>query len=157
LVANGGAGTVTEINAGSGQVTGTIKVGDHPDGINSAAGAIWVANPDNNAVTRINAASGTPVGTPIRVGMDPRRVVANQVRVWVANAGDGTVTRIDAATGRILGTIRVGGHPDVMTIVGNTVWVASWSQPNVAPKGVPGTVTRIEESSGKVLAASARH
>ncbi len=154
-VANAGSGTVTRIDADTGQVTGTITVGGHPNGINLAAGDIWVANADNDTVVRINASSGSPAGSPVHVGRDPRRIGAAQGTLWVSNAGDGTVTRIDANTGHVIGTTRVGGLPDVITISGGIVWVASWSRSSVQYRGAPGSVTRIDESTGKILPASA--
>lgn len=155
-VANAGEGTVTRIDAGTGRVIGTVQVGDHPSAMTLAAGDIWVASADNNTVSRFSATHGTPAGGPIHVGRDPRRITAGKNTMWVANAGDGTLTRIAMRSGQVRGTVRVGGHPDAMTVSDGIVWVASWSQPNPRYGGVPGTVTRIDENSGKILGASPR-
>ncbi len=154
-VANSGDGTVTWLSASTGQVLNTFHVGDHPSAINYAAGDIWVASSDNNTVLRLSSTSGAAVGGPIHVGRGPRRIAAGQNDLWVANSKDGTVTKIDANTGQVLKTVRVGGYPDSITVEGGVVWVDSWAQPGVTYKGAPGSVTRIEESTGKILPASA--
>lgn len=149
-------GTVTQINALTGAVVGApIRVGGHPNGINVAAGDVWVVNPDNKTVIRFDAASRALVGRPIPVGAGPRRIAVGQNSIWVANAGDGTVTRINFRTGQVLSTIKVGGHPDAISVAGGVAWVDSWSQPSVRFRGAPGSVTRIGESTGKILPASA--
>jgi DNA-binding beta-propeller fold protein YncE len=155
-VANAGDGTVTRIDAGNGQVMATRDVGDHPSAMTFAGRDIWVASADNNTVSRFSATHGTRVGGAIHVGHDPRRITAGKNTMWVANAGDGTLTRIAMRSGQVLGTVRVGGHPDAMTISDGIVWVASWSEPGPRFGGAPGRVTRIDENSGKILGTSTR-
>jgi serine/threonine-protein kinase len=153
-VANAGDGTVTRIIANPPLAEPPIRVGDHPHGITFVpvpGGEIWVANPDNNTVTRFSAASGKMLGS-IQVGSDPRRIAVGQDSVFVANAGDGTVTQINFQ-GQVLHTIHVGGHPDAITAVAGVAWVDSWNQPTVRYHGAPGSVTRIEELTGNILAA----
>lgn len=152
-VANAKSGTVTRIDAGTGQVLHTFAVGGHPDAIAFATGDIWVAKAGENTVSRIDPSSGAPVGRPIRVGVDPGRIVASQTGIWVANSGSGTVTWLDSTTGQVLGTIKVGAHPDGLTLAGGIVWVAASSQPSARGGATAGAVTRIEARTGKILPA----
>jgi YVTN family beta-propeller protein len=153
-VASAGDGTVTQIPF-SGQGARRIPVGDHPHGVTFVPGGeIWVANPDNNAITRFNAASGQKLGST-QVGSAPRRVAVGEKSVFVANAGDGTVTQINMRTGQRIRTIRIGGHPDAIAVAGGVAWVDSWSQPSAQFKGTPGSVTRVSEQTGKILPAPA--
>ena len=67
---------------------------------------MWVTSFDDGTVTRLDAATGTRRGAPIRVGSHPRGVAAGGGAAWVANSGDGTVTRL--GDGR---TVPVGKDP----------------------------------------------
>jgi serine/threonine-protein kinase len=151
-VASAGDGTVTQIPF-SGQGARRIPVGDHPRGVTFVPGGeIWVANPDNNTITRFNATSGQKLGsTP--VGSAPRRVAPGEASVFIANADDGTVTQMNMRTGQRIRTIKIGGHPDAIAVAGGVAWVDSWSQPSVRYRGAPGSVTRISEQTGKILPA----
>jgi YVTN family beta-propeller protein len=150
-VDNRSAGTVTRIDATTGQVLGTTTIGGNPTAINVLSGTLWVADETQNTVTRRDLVSVRAVGSPIHVGAGPRRVAVDNGSMWFANARDGTVTRIDGSTGRVLATIRVGGYPDAIAAQNGVVWVALWSRPNVEHHGPPGGVARIAESTGKLL------
>ena len=52
-VANYGSDTVSEINASSGTVEGTIPVGEGPDGVSSDGTHVWVANEGADTVSEI--------------------------------------------------------------------------------------------------------
>ena len=81
-------------------VGGPIIVGAFPDAIAVGLGSVWVANADDNTVTRLAAGSGKAIGGPIPVGAFPDAIAVGQGFVWVANAEDNTVTRLAAATGQ---------------------------------------------------------
>ncbi len=150
-VANQNDGTVTKINALSGQVVATIHVGGNPAAINAFQGSLWVVDRNRDTVTRFDLVSGKPIGSPIHVGSAPKRLTAGGDSIYVADSGDGTVTRIDASNGRVLGTIKVGGYPDAITSKGGVVWVALWSRPTIQHLGPPGGLKRIDESTGQLL------
>jgi serine/threonine-protein kinase len=150
-VTNAGDGSVSRIDVNAGRVLKTIPVGGHLGAITVTRGDIWVADYYANVVIRIDVGSGRPVGQPIPVGSAPTAMAASSDGVWVANAGDGTVTRLDARTGRALDTIPVGGRPAALGVDDGVVWVASWSQPRAQYRGPPGTLRRIDASTGKLL------
>jgi serine/threonine-protein kinase len=149
-VPNSGDGTVTRIDPTTGKVTAKIKVGGHPVAIAVTRNDLWVLDAASDTVTRFDVGTEAPVGSPIHVGPGARRLAASQDTVWVANSGDGTVERIDAH-GNVLATIKVGGYPDAIGVVGGIVWVAIWSRPTIRYHGPPGTVVRIDEQTEKVL------
>ena len=72
-----------------------IKVGRDPRELTVGLGFVWVANNDDNSVTRIDPRTGKVVGTAIPVGKDPLGIAAGSDSVWVVNHGDDTVTRIE--------------------------------------------------------------
>ena len=67
---------------------------DRPFAIAFGAGAVWVASPQDDLVTRIDPGSYGTI--EIGVGRNPRGVAVRGQDVFVANKTDNTVTRIDA-------------------------------------------------------------
>jgi YVTN family beta-propeller protein len=153
FVANQDDGKVTKVDALTGTLLGTIPVGGHPIAINydKASGDLWVVDSQAGWVKRFNVASGTPTGSPINVGRDPKRLTSGGHYMWIANSGDGTVTRINAVTGQADPPIHVGGHPDAITATNKLVWVALWAQRTPQYNGPAGGVRLIDEVKGNVL------
>jgi streptogramin lyase len=56
---------------------------------------VWVASKLDDAVVRLDARTGQPVGDPIPVGRNPFAIVAHGRSAWVTNLGSRSVTRID--------------------------------------------------------------
>jgi YVTN family beta-propeller protein len=114
--------------------------------------ALWVARgasgdlagPREDAVTRIDPATGRTVAT-IRVRRAPLDIAATPGAVWVTNSGGGHgVTRIDPRTNRPTGRpIVTGAGPLSLAVGGGSLWVANHDAR---------TVTRIDQASGKVMA-----
>ena len=72
-----------------------ISIGAASNGVAVGAGYLWVTNPGDNVVTRIDLGRPT-LQKKIRVGRRPEGVAADDRNVWVVNQGDDSVTRIDA-------------------------------------------------------------
>lgn len=72
-----------------------ISIGAASDGVAVGAGYLWVTNPGDDVVTRIDLGRPT-LQKKIRVGRRPEGVAADDRSVWVVNQGDDSVTRIDA-------------------------------------------------------------
>jgi YVTN family beta-propeller protein len=132
LVANEGADTLSVVDAASGAVTATVKVGLEPDAVavvpgNAGGhGTALVANFGDGTVTPVDLATER-AGTPIPVGHQP-----DAIGVWatrgtagtpvggvalVANFADGTVTPIDLATMQAGLAVSAGSEPDAVGIV----------------------------------------
>jgi len=110
----------------------TIGVGNAPSGVAFDGTNIWVTNFNSDNVTRINAATGTAVGTPIAVGDGPYGVAFDGTNIWVTNYNSNNVTRINATTGTTVGTpITVGDGPFGVAFDGTNMWVTNQNSNNV--------------------------
>ena len=113
--------TVFRVDLQTREIT-MVPLGAPATDIAVGGGSAWVTNLDEDAVTRIDAATNR-VASPIRVGRIPSSVAVGQRYVWVASSRDGTVTRVDPATADIA-TIDVGGTPEDIAVGAGGVWVA---------------------------------
>jgi YVTN family beta-propeller protein len=98
LVLGGSAQTAVAANSivsldPSGSIGDTILVGARPVAISSGAGALWVANLDDQSVTRVDVSSRRVV-RHIPIGGAPTALAAMRTAVWVAH-GTGDVSKID--------------------------------------------------------------
>ncbi len=141
-------GTVSEIEASSGQVINTTPIlsrllGSRPSGVSSDGAHVWVTNdhPEPFELDELEASSGE-VGARIPVGSDPSGVSSDGTHVWVANPGNDTVSEIKASNGAVIGTIPVGSGSDSVSSDGTHVWVTNLDE---------GTVSEIDASSGAVI------
>ena len=102
--------TFSEIDASTGKVVKTIKVGRGALGVSSDGTHVWVTNTDGGTVSEIDASTGTVVNT-IQSARTGRGVSSDGTHVWVTNFTlDDTVSEIDASTGTVVNTIPVSGH-----------------------------------------------
>ena len=146
--------TVARIDPESNAAVGKpLPVPAHAEAIAVGQGALWVASvapgdlgaPGKDQVTRIDLATGRRVAA-ITVGRAPLDLAATPGAVWVPNAGGGgdSVARIDPQTNRLAGRpVKTGASPQSLAVGGGSLWVANHDA---------GTVTRIDQASGKVVA-----
>jgi streptogramin lyase len=118
-----GDGSISRIDPESGDARTVARVQD-PRGIAAGAGSVWVTSGAHGTVTRLDSASGEPVGEPIAVGEDPADVVVSPEAVWVANTADGTVTRIDPESGEAT-PITAGARIFALAYGEGAVWAAT--------------------------------
>jgi hypothetical protein len=101
--------------------------------------------PREDAVTRVDLATGRTVAT-ITVRRAPLDVTAMPGAVWVPNSGSGgdSVARIGPETNRAAGRpVRTVASPQSLAVGGGSLWVANHEA---------GTVTRIDQASGRLVA-----
>jgi YVTN family beta-propeller protein len=118
-------GRLSLVDPRSNRVTLTTRTGRFPVGVAFADDAVWVANSQDDTVSRLDARTGRRMQT-VRVGDSPDDVAVGAAADWVANGLDRTVTRLDPATGRVTAVVDVGPPPvGVRTIAagGDGVWV----------------------------------
>jgi YVTN family beta-propeller protein len=149
-----GAGTVVRIDPATNAVVGKpLRVPADAEAIAIGQGALWVASvaggdlgtPGNDRVTRIDLATGRTLAT-VTVPRAPLDLAVTPGAVWVTNSGGGgdSVARIDPRTNRPTSRpVRTGDSPQSLAVGGGWLWVANHDA---------GTVTRIDQASGKVLA-----
>lgn len=99
--------------------------GRTPNGLVAGAGSIWVANTEDDSVTRIDPGlGGFNASLPIEVGDGPTAVAFGAGAVWVANTAAGTVSRIDPETNEVSATIDIGNAPAGIAVSDGVVAVA---------------------------------
>ena len=96
-------------------------VGQAPTALAVGPDAVWVANRDDDTVTRLDRASGETTDT-IPVGDKPLAIALDPLgQVWVANNNDSTLARIDPSKRKVVQTLPVGAGPAALRSPGELV------------------------------------
>ena len=136
-------GAIARVDARSQDVVARTSVGNDPSAIATGAGSVWVADSDDNTVTRVDPESeGAVIGTT-SVGQGPNALAVGEGAVWAANTRDDTVSRIDPRTGSVTDTIPVGRRPTGVAVGEGAVWVAN---------SLSGSLDRIDPRKKRVVA-----
>jgi YVTN family beta-propeller protein len=77
-------------------------VGTRPIAILAGDGAVWVANVEDNTVSRIDPTNDRVTAT-VDVHSDPSALAVFDRTAWVANEGDGVLSRLSTSTPRSAG------------------------------------------------------
>lgn len=93
------ADSVAVVDQGNGRVVAAIRVGGRPTQVVVGAGLAWVANVEDETVTRIDIETRRVLNT-IGLGFEPTDLAAVGRTVWVVGGFDHKLARIDA-DGRI--------------------------------------------------------
>jgi DNA-binding beta-propeller fold protein YncE len=134
-----GPGRILRLDPVTGDLRARIEVGPTPFEIVAARGAVWVVDPSDRTLRRIDARTSRVTATH-RVSGGATAVAAIGGRLWV-NAPGG-VARIDPETGRVVGrTAIAGGVIDLEAGLGS-VWAGS---------GCGGRVFRLSRRTGRVI------
>jgi YVTN family beta-propeller protein len=140
--------SVAVIDPDSNRVTDAIPVGTRPGAIASGSGSIWVANRDEQNVSRIDPETSDV--TTIPVADPPTGLAAVDGATWVvgSNATSPSVSlrRIDPqfdtlAPNKIPIANVVPGGPGAAAALGKTVWIAPSS----------GLLSRVDPRTGRVV------
>jgi YVTN family beta-propeller protein len=115
------------IDAASGRVTKSFAVSGVPSSLALANGSLWVANSDDETVTRIDATSGRSITIP--VGGHPTGLAANAGALWVWTL-EGSLVPIDprfnsAGTPILLGAKVAMSRGGEITMGDGFIWVAA--------------------------------
>ena len=121
-------------------ITAVVRVGSAPSSVAAGAGSVWVANYNDNTVSRIDPATRA-VEQTIQVDSTPSGIAVGAGAVWVANNFSGTLSKIDPAADRVVQSTPVGNGPSGVAVGDGSVWVTN---------GSDGTLTRIDAVSGVV-------
>ena len=163
LVLGGSSDTTVAANSiavldSSGSVDATVPVGARPVALTVGAGSLWVANLDDETVTRIDLSSRQAVRT-IPTGSAPTALAATPNGVWVAG-GEEAVSTIDPRYDRLArrslrvsaGFFSGGTAARPMVAAFGSVWIAS---PDGVVSRVDPTTARLRSSVGVGNAPSA--
>jgi streptogramin lyase len=139
-------GTVARIDPCS-RTTSYVRVGRDSSEILAAFGSIWVSNPLDKTVERLDARTGRRQATVAGVE-DPQDTAQVGDELWVVQYGDQTLVRIDPATNRLVGEpIRVGPDPAGIAVTTDAVWIPLYGN---------GTLTRIDRDTLKARLGTIR-
>jgi YVTN family beta-propeller protein len=114
----GKPGSVAVVDPEAARVVDTIEVGSGPAAIVFGHGSVWVANSEDDTVSRIDPETrevvkviGVPSPVDLAVGADA---------IWVAGGLEGTVSRIDVELEDVVAEVDLGGDDPVqpMTVQG---------------------------------------
>ena len=110
-VTNPDAGTLWQINAATGHVTGVVNAGAEPQAVTTNGTDIYVADMNSNSVDILSAATGKVTGSIAVQGL-PMAIAATPdgSEVWVGNGYTGSVSIISTATNTVAATISGGGQ-----------------------------------------------
>jgi streptogramin lyase len=138
------------------RVAAAIPVGKHPGGLALAAGSLWVTEDVDNAVTRVDPATGAVTGTVRLRGAnfpDPTFAVAGGGALWVAARTTGTLSRVDPRAGKLVATLKVPSAVDDLLFADGSLWVASFDPNRCAGDRCFSRLTRIDPRTNVVSAA----
>jgi YVTN family beta-propeller protein len=135
-----GPNEVAVLDPDGGSIASQVEAGVAPGAVTVGADAVWVSNPSDNSVSRIDLSTHA-VRQTIPVGNGPAGIAAGGGAVWVANGLDGTVSRIDSNANRVVQKITVGNGPSGVAYGETAVWVTN---------SADGTVSQIDPDTGKV-------
>ena len=69
----------------------------------SRDGSVWVASSEADRVSRIESASQSVLGPPVKVGDLPSDLAMLRGELWVLNFGDRSLSRVDPSAARLVG------------------------------------------------------
>ena len=107
------------------------------------AGAVWLTDPDEGTLWRVDPRG--PVERTIPLAVGAADVAYGAGALWVSNGLTGTVSRVDPRTNRVTAVLAVGNTPGRLAVGGQTVWTA------VA--GAPGTSLPVASQGGADVSA----
>ncbi len=127
-------GTLTGIEPNTQRVVSKVHVGKGASGVTIGAGSVWVSNPSNGTILRLDTAGN--VTARLHLGGSPGAIVSGGGRIWVADEDGAGITAIDGPKARV---IRRGLAPHAaplrLAVGAGGLWVSSAST---------GTVRRID-------------
>lgn len=100
-----------------------MRIGGTPGATVVAEGSVWIVDGAGGTVTRVDAATGKRMGSPISLQGGPTSIAAGEDAVWVAS-GSGAITRIDPATARVAVVAEASPQPGGIAVGDGSVWVS---------------------------------
>src|SRR5690349_10756248 len=84
----------------------TIEIKGFPDWLEIGFGSLWVSNPGNGTVQRVDLATNKIVAA-VKVNKPIAAMTTGFGSIWVASRGDKSVVRIDAKTNKVSASVPV--------------------------------------------------
>ena len=118
-IVSAGPNSLVAIDPETNRVVAEIPVGTRPESVIFARGHLWVANLDDDTVSRVDPKVGRVVRT-IATGTAPKALAAGHDAVW-AIGGDGVILQIDPVYSKVVAripTVKAGTLLKVGTATG---------------------------------------
>jgi ABC-type transport system substrate-binding protein/DNA-binding SARP family transcriptional activator/DNA-binding beta-propeller fold protein YncE len=131
---------VGRVDAASAEVVGQYTVGREPRALATGAGSVWVADTQDETVSRLEADEDRVVTIP--VGSDPVALAFGAGALWVAERGDLTVAQISPASNKVVRRIETSNAPSAIAAGSGAVWVTSAEDQTVSRVPVDGSGQR---------------
>ena len=164
---------LVKINSVTGSVLSTLDVGMDLYGIASNGNYLWVSQPFDDSITKIDIADNKVVDTfPIKIDK-PGKVydwVSNTVfdypyyeetrpwevkfdgrYLWVAHLNNASISKIDITNNQVLASISIGDYPQDIEFDGSYIWVVNCVCNGVG-ESIPGNILKIDPSIDRVVA-----
>jgi len=125
-VTSAGSGQLIGIDSRTGQVTQAIPIGNGPASVRVADGAVWVANPPDDSLSRFDPATG---GLRKLTIPDPVGLAGAAGALWVASGDPARLTRVDPATDTITNATALANPPAAMVDLGRTLALITHAAP----------------------------
>ena len=139
---NVGPNSIGRMNAeGGGLDFAPTSLGQRPGASAIGFGSLWVVEPDQGVVVRVNLEDSSVIDPGIRVGNSPTGIAVGDGSVWVTNAGDRTVSRINVETNEVSDELGdVGSQPTGIAYGNGALWVTD---------AIGGELLRVDPATGK--------
>ena len=164
---HGRYGRLYQIDPKARQIVGTVRIPNDPSSVVFGNGSLWVGESDSRQVVRVNPATGTVEGKPIKAGGALLTLAADGDKVWVANSYSGRFVTINATSARVVANRPLAGVTGIAVSRG-TVWAtfsqagklaafdAASGRQTLAPFRIRGGADGIEADSRSVWVISSR-
>src|SRR5262245_11287936 len=113
------------VTGSSPPVTARIATGDHPCGIASGFGAVWVANDDGGTLARVDPRTNK-VTKRVRLGRGVCSVATGAGFVWITNYRTASIVRVAPSSFRTR-SAKIGAEPFDVLVAGGRVWATAWA------------------------------
>ena len=133
---------VVRVAPASLRVVASVRVRESSAAVRVGQGAVWVTNPANSVVQKIDPRTNRVVATT-KVGRGPRFLAVGEGGVWTLNQQDGSVTHLDPKSAKVVANIRAGVVGDGGDITAGGGWI--WA------RGTDLLLTRIDPRNNRVV------
>jgi peptide/nickel transport system substrate-binding protein len=129
ILGTGGTGASNDVATSSklvrlGSGAHAVQLDSAPAALAAGDGSIWLAEPNEGRVTRVDLETGS-ASDRVPIGGTPSAIAIGGGSVWAASVPGETLTRIDPASGTVTERIDLGGaRASALAWGGSALWIA---------------------------------
>ena len=132
-VTNGAKGTLTRLDAETGEVVRTVDLKGAVDGVAVGEGAVWVANSEQGRLVRVEPGNATTVFAEVGEGTQEADVAVGDGAVFYIDHDTGVATRVDPESGQPVGDpVTVAKSPTAAVVAAKSLWVTDGADNTVS-------------------------